>query len=79
MRSATLEKVQEDVANLTSADKAALLDFLLVKIESEVSPEIDALWRIEIKRRVTEMDSGKDLGVSWDTVQANAKKKFGFS
>ena len=79
MSTATLEKAQEYAAKLTPADKAALLDFLLVKMENEMSPEIDALWRKEIKRRAADMDSGKDPGVPWETVQANIKKNFGFS
>ncbi len=79
MSSATLAKAQEYAANLTAADKAALLDFLLAKMENEMPPEIDALWREEIRRRAADLASGEDPGTPWEAVQANIKKKFGFS
>ncbi len=79
MSATTLEKAREYAEQLTTADKAVLLDFLLLKMENEISPEIDALWHTEIKRRAADMDSGKDPGVPWATVQTNIKKNFGFS
>ena len=38
--------------------------------DSEVDPEIEEAWRVEIERRLAELDSGAVETVPWEVVKA---------
>jgi len=40
-------------------------------------PELDAAWAVEIKRRIEDIESGREVGIPGDEVMARARKIVG--
>ena len=55
---------------LSEKERATLAGLLIESLESEVDPDVDEAWRIEIERRLAELDSGAVETVPWETVKA---------
>ena len=43
---------------------------LIESLESEVDPDVEEAWRVEIERRLAELDSGAVETVPWEVVKA---------
>jgi putative addiction module component (TIGR02574 family) len=43
---------------------------LIESLESEVDPDVEEAWRVEIERRLAELDSGTAKTVPWEVVKA---------
>lgn len=55
---------------LSEKERASLAGLLIESLESEVDPDVDEAWRVEIERRLAELDSGAVETVPWETVKA---------
>jgi len=55
---------------LSDKDRATLAGLLIESLESEVDPDVEEAWRIEIERRVAELESGAVETVPWEVVKA---------
>ncbi len=55
---------------LSEKERATLAGLLIESLESEVDPDVDEAWRVEIERRLAELDSGAVETVPWETVKA---------
>jgi putative addiction module component (TIGR02574 family) len=55
---------------LSEQERATLAGLLIESLESEVDPDVEEAWRIEIERRVAELDSGAVETVPWEVVKA---------
>ena len=53
---------------LSDKDRATLAGLLIESLESEVDPDVEEAWRIEIERRLAELDSGAVETVPWEVV-----------
>jgi putative addiction module component (TIGR02574 family) len=74
----TVEQLKEQVNMLSPEERAALALHLLRSLdgEDEVDQhEIDAAWREEITRRVTEIKSGRAVGIPSEEVHAQLREK----
>lgn len=60
---------------LSEKERATLAGLLIERLESEVDPDVDEAWRIEIERRLAELDSGAVETVPWETVKAKLLKR----
>ena len=60
----------EKASILSEKERATLAGLLIESLESEVDPDVDETWRIEIERRLAELDSGAVETVPWETVKA---------
>ena len=66
-----------DVAELIQAAltlsleaRAALAGSLLESLDAEVDPGVEESWRVEIRRRAAELESGLVAGIAWSEVNA---------
>jgi putative addiction module component (TIGR02574 family) len=55
---------------LSDEERATLAGLLIESLESEVDSDVEEAWRVEIERRVAELDSGTAETVPWEVVKA---------
>ena len=55
---------------LSEQERATLAGLLIESLESEVDPDVEEAWRIEIERRLAELDAGTVETVPWESVRA---------
>jgi putative addiction module component (TIGR02574 family) len=51
-------------------DRATLAGLLIESLESEIDPDVEEAWRVEIERRLAELDAGTAKTVPWEDVKA---------
>ena len=54
---------------LSEEERATLAGLLIESLESEVDPDVEEAWRIEIERRLAELDAGTVETVPWDELK----------
>jgi putative addiction module component (TIGR02574 family) len=57
-------------STLSDEERATLAGLLIESLESEVDSDVEEAWRVEIERRVAELDSGTAETVPWEVVKA---------
>jgi putative addiction module component (TIGR02574 family) len=60
---------------LSDKDRATLAGLLIESLESETDPDVEEAWRIEIERRLAELDSGAVETVPWEVVRAKLLRR----
>lgn len=54
--SLTVEALEAEALNLSTAERARLVEKLIVSLDAE--PDVEAAWAVEIERRHAEIESG---------------------
>lgn len=65
----------EKASILSEKDRATLAGLLIESLESEVDPDVEDAWRVEIERRVAELDAGTVETVPWEVVKAKLLRR----
>ena len=65
----------EKASALSDEERATLAGLLMESLESEVDPDVEEAWRVEIERRLAELDSGAVKTVPWDVVKARLLRR----
>jgi hypothetical protein len=73
----SVDQLMHEARQLPRAQAADLLDRLLADTLATPNPETDQVWKKEIRRRITEIESGREPGVDGDTVMAELRKIVG--
>jgi len=60
---------------LSEEDRATLAGLLIESLESEIDSDVEEAWRLEIERRVAELDSGTVQTVPWEEVRAKLLRR----
>lgn len=71
-----LEKIQEEIEQLSQAEKEFLAHVLqdnLGQSKLENQESIEVAWDIEIEKRIAEIMSGKEKGITADEIFAGIK------
>ena len=71
MPTTPIEALEAEVLNLAPADRARLLDKLIVSLDTD--PAVEAAWQQEARRRDEEIESGTVQSVSADEVLAGLR------
>ena len=74
IESETLETLEAAALQLTSADRARLVDRLIATLDAD--PEVEEAWAAEVERRQTEMENGTVTLLSGPESLAELKAKF---
>lgn len=72
--SKTIENLKAQVDGLTDAEKADLAEYLLASLEDEVL--VREAWRVEIMRRVAEIENGTAVGRPVEEVLAELREEY---
>ena len=68
---ADAKKVLEEALRLPPEARAAVASSLIESLDTEVDPDAEAAWAVEIERRLKEIDSGAVKLIPW----AEARKR----
>lgn len=60
----------EKASILSEKERATLAGLLIESLESEIDPDVEEAWRVEIERRLAELDAGTAKTVPWEDVKA---------
>lgn len=71
----TLDQLVEAARHLPADQKAELVDRLASELHPE--PAVESAWRIEVRRRVQEIELGQITGIPGETVAARVRKIVG--
>lgn len=70
---ATQTEILRQALSLPAEDRVALADSLWESLDTEIDEGAAEQWRLEIHKRMAELDSGAVQTVSWDQVRARLK------
>ena len=73
----TLDQIVEETSKWPADAVAELVDRIMLAKHGGIAPEIEAAWRPIIARRVEEIRSGKEKGISGEVVSARIRKIVG--
>jgi len=60
---------------LSEEERATLAGLLIESLESEIDPDVEEAWRVEIQRRLAELDAGTAKTVPWEVVKAELLRR----
>ena len=67
--------IESEVLKWPPAERVSLAERLLESVDNFASEKVDRAWRTEIARRVEEVESGKESGISSQEVFAEARNR----
>ena len=73
--STEFEKLKDDLLSLPVESRASLAQVLIASLDEESDDNIDSLWEEEIRRRHSEVKSGKAVLRSADQVLRDARER----
>ena len=73
----TLDQIIEEAHRLPREQVAELIDRLTLELYQTIDPALEAAWKQETQRRLTEIQSGSVQGVPGDEVSARIRKIVG--
>jgi putative addiction module component (TIGR02574 family) len=59
----------EEAMRLAPEERAALIRLLIDTLDTESEEGAEQAWRVEIERRIAELDSGEIEGVPWEELR----------
>ncbi len=59
----------EEAMRLDPQERAALMRLLIEALDAETEQGVDEAWRVEIERRMAELDSGSVEAIPWEEVR----------
>jgi len=73
----TVEQVISETQNWSEEQVEALFERFLVSNYRLPDPDYDAAWGIEMKRRIDDIESGREVGIPGEEVMARVGKFVG--
>jgi putative addiction module component (TIGR02574 family) len=70
----TLGVLEKEVLELPLRSRVRLAEKIIESIEDYADPEVEAAWNTEIERRVREIESGTEKGISAEQVMKIARR-----
>jgi len=65
----------EEAMRLDPDEREALMRLLIEALDAETDEGVDDAWRVEIERRMAELDSGAAQTVPWEEVRARLYRR----
>ena len=66
-----------DALSLPAEARAALADSLLESLDAETDDDVEDAWRIEINRRLVDMDTGAVRMIPWPEARQSLLSRLG--
>ena len=73
----TLTELKEKASKLSEAERAELALSLIESLDGPADPDVEAAWRVEIERRVGEIERGEVQLIPGDEVFARVRRRLG--
>ena len=71
----TLTQVTKDVMALSASQRLALAGLLLECDDLPTDPGAAAAWELEIQSRISQIDHGKEIGISYEEAMRAAERQ----
>ena len=65
----------EEAMSLDPEERATLMRLLIETLDAESEEGVEDAWRVEIERRMAELDSGAVETVSWEDLRARLYRR----
>lgn len=65
----------EEAMRLAPEERAALMRLLIEALDAEAEQGVEDAWRVEIERRMAELDSGSVHTIPWEEVRARLHRR----
>ena len=65
----------EEAMRLDSEERAKLIRLLIEALDAEAEEGVEEAWRVEIERRMAELDSGAVDTIPWEEVRARLYRR----
>jgi putative addiction module component (TIGR02574 family) len=65
----------EDALKLDLEDREMLIRLLIESVQAESDQGVDDAWRVEIERRMAELDSGTVQTIPWEELRARLYRR----
>jgi putative addiction module component (TIGR02574 family) len=75
--STVLAELKQKAAQLSESERAELALALLESLDGEMDTGVDEAWRVEIERRIAEIDRGEVQLIPGDEVFSRLRRKLG--
>lgn len=72
-----LAEIKEKASRLSETEKAELALSLIESLDGPADPDVEESWRLEIERRVGQVERGEVKLVSGDEVFAQLRRRLG--
>jgi putative addiction module component (TIGR02574 family) len=66
----TARELFDEAMRLDPQERATLMRLLIEALDDETDEGVEDAWRVEIERRVAELDSGSVETIPWEEVRA---------
>lgn len=73
----TLTELKQKAAELSDAERAELALSLIESLDGPADPDIEEAWRVEIERRIGQIDRGEVELIPGDEVFARLRRRLG--
>jgi hypothetical protein len=73
--SAVFNQVIQNIAELSSDEKALVAHCLISSLESKHDDNVDKAWGELVQKRFVELESGAVKGVSWENIKKKSQAK----
>lgn len=73
----TLTELKQKAAELSDAERADLALSLIESLDGPADPDVEEAWRIEIERRIGQIDRGEVELIPGDEVFARLRRRMG--
>jgi putative addiction module component (TIGR02574 family) len=75
--SSTLAELKQKASELSEAERADLALSLIESLDGPADPDVEEAWRVEIERRIGQIDRGEVQLVPGDEVFAKLRRRLG--
>ena len=75
--SETLSDLKKKAAQLSDAERAELALSLIESLDGPADPDVEEAWRVEIERRIGQIDRGEVELIPGDEVFAKLRRRLG--
>jgi len=73
----TLAELKEKASQLSEAERAELALALIESLDGPADPDVEAAWRIEVERRIGQIERGEVQLIPGDEVFAKLRRRLG--
>ena len=73
----TLRELKKKAARLSDSERADLALSLIESLDGPADPDVEEAWRVEIERRITQIEGGEVKLIPGDEVFARLRRRLG--
>ena len=69
------QDILEKALGMEETERAFIAERLIASLETQIDPDTELAWQIEVQKRASELDSGKVKTVPWEEVKSKLQQE----